>query len=105
MPLRATEAKKLIRRLLDGGVFNASEKHAREEMEKDGLTDVDAVNILRGGIVQEAEFEKGSWRHAVRTPRMVFVVTFEPEVHVLPGEDEDVSEMVLVVVTAWRVRS
>jgi hypothetical protein len=53
MPLRATDARKLIRRLLDEGTFVSPGKnsHARKEMEKDGLTDVDAVNVLRGGTV------------------------------------------------------
>lgn len=71
-------------------------------MEKDNLTDVDAVNVLRAGIVKEAEFENGSWRHHVKTQRMTFVIEFDPEVHVLPGEDADVSEMTVVVVTAWK---
>jgi hypothetical protein len=57
MPLRASDAKKLIRRLLDFGVFRVSEPHGRREMNKDNLTDVDAVNVLRAGVVQEAEYE------------------------------------------------
>jgi hypothetical protein len=81
MPLRATDARKLIRRLLDEGKFISpgARSHARQEMEKDRLTDLDAVNVLRGGAVREAEFENGSWRHRVETPKMVFVVVFDPE--------------------------
>ncbi len=30
--------------------------------------DVDAVNVLRGGVVREREFENGSWRHRVVSP-------------------------------------
>lgn len=71
-------------------------------METDGLTDVDAVNVLRGGVVREAEWENGSWRYRVETPRMVFVVVFEPEPDVLPASDEDVGELELVIVTGWR---
>lgn len=77
--------------------------HAREEMQKDGLTDVDAVNVLRAGIVREAEFENGSWRHRVETQRMVFVVTFDPEPEQMPQDDEVVEELELVVVTGWRL--
>lgn len=104
MPLRATDAKKLIRRLLEEGRFVSpgSGSHARREMETDGLTDVDAVNVLRGGVVREAEWENGSWRYRVETPRMVFVVVFEPEPDVLPASDEDVGELELVIVTGWR---
>src|ERR1700722_17830256 len=97
MPLRATDARKLVRRLLDEGKFVSpgARTHARQEMEKDGLTDVDAVNVLRGGAVREAEFENGSWRHRVETPRMVFVAVFDPEPQNVPADDEDVADVEL----------
>jgi hypothetical protein len=101
MPLRASDAKKLIRYLLDCGVFVVSQ-HARDEMKKDNLTDVDAVNILRGGVVQEAEWEHGSWRYAVGTQRMVFIVAFDPEVDTLPDLAPDITTTEVVIVTAWR---
>lgn len=104
MPLRATEAKKLIRRLLEEGRFVSpgSGSHARQEMENDGLTDVDAVNVLRGGVVREAEWENGSWPYRVETPKLVFVVVLEPEPDALPASDEEVGELEVVIVTAWR---
>ena len=55
----------------------------------DGLSDVDAVNVLRGGVVEPAELEAGTWRYRVRTSRMYFVVVLR-------------SETELRVVTAWR---
>ena len=81
MNLTAVDARKLIRRLLEEGSFvpPGAGSHARKEMDKDGLSDVDAVNVLRGGTVREPEWENGSWRYRVETPRMVFVVTFDPE--------------------------
>ncbi len=104
MPLRAPEARRLIRRLLDEGSFISpgAGTHARKEMEKDALTDVDAVNVLRGGVVREAEWENGSWRHRVETPKMVFVVTFDPEPDSMPKDDDSVGDVELVVVTGWR---
>lgn len=63
--------------------------HALEEMADDDLTTVDCVNVLRGGIVEPGELERGSWRYRVRTARICVVVAFRP--------DEE-----LVVVTAWR---
>lgn len=107
MALKATEARKLIRRLLDEGnlVIPATKSHARREMEADGLTDVDLVNVLRGGIVREAEWENGGWRHRVETPRMVFVVTFDPETDVVPDDDQPVGDVELIVVTGWKLRS
>ncbi len=105
MPLKATDARKLIRRLIDEGKFvpPGARSHARAEMQKDGLTDVDAVNVLRAGVVREAEFENGSWRHRVETQRMVFVVTFDPEPEQMPEDDDLVEELELVVVTGWRL--
>jgi hypothetical protein len=61
------------------------------------------VNVLRGGVVRDRELENGSWRHRVETQRMVFVVVFDPEPEVMPRDDEDLGELELVVVTAWRL--
>jgi hypothetical protein len=36
---------------------------------------------------------------------MCFAVTFDPEPAALPDKNDDVSEVELVVVTAWRIRS
>ena len=79
--------------------------HARLEMKKDNLTDVYVVNILRVGVVQPGEWENGSWRYRVLTQRMAVVAAFEPDVESLPSDEEDVSEMELIVVTAWRQKS
>jgi hypothetical protein len=87
-PLRSAQARRLILAVLNHGtvVFTG---HAEAELAKDGLTTVDAVRALRGGVVDEAEWENGTWRHHVRTPRITVVVELE-------------SDLELVVVTAWR---
>lgn len=105
MPLRAAEARQLIRRLLEEGCFVSPGRgsHARREMDKDDLSDLDAVNVLRAGTVREAEFENGSWRFRVETPRMCFVVTFDPEPEGMPAEGSDLSAFELIVVTGWRL--
>ncbi len=74
-------------------------------MEKDSLTDVDVVNVLRGGVVQAAERVNGSWRYRVLTQRTAVVAAFEPDVDAMPADKDDVSDMELVVVTAWRFKS
>ena len=104
MPLRATQARTYIRWLLDHGIFKVSD-HARDEMNKDNLNDLDAINTLRGGVVRESEWENGSWRYPVNTFRMCFVVAFNPDPIVLPDANEDLSGVKLTVVTAWRTRS
>ena len=53
------------------------------------LTIADCVNVLRGGVVEPGEFERGSLRYRVSTARLCVVVAFR-------------SEEELVVVTAWR---
>lgn len=88
-PLRPPEAKKLIHHILKRGNVTYSQPHALERMKERNLTNVDCVNILRAGVVQEAEEVKGSWRYQVYTPKMCAVVRFE-------------SESELEIVTAWR---
>ncbi len=87
-PLEPGAAKRLIRKIIELGTVTFS-KHALDEMAKDDLTTVDCVNVLRGGVVQPGELERGSWRYRVTTARMCVVVAFR-------------SEEELVVVTAWR---
>jgi hypothetical protein len=90
-PLRPHEAKPLARQILEDGIFTVS-PHARDECQKDRLTDVDLVNVIRAGVYEEAEFENSSWRYRIRTARMLVVIRFE-------------SETELEVVTAWRNRT
>jgi hypothetical protein len=87
-PLSPPAAKRLIQWILQGGSVGLS-RHAEQEMAKDNLTMVDVTNILRGGVVEQGEFENGSWRYRVRTARIAVVVAFR-------------SETELRVVTAWR---
>jgi hypothetical protein len=89
-PLRSDDCRLLIRTILQSGRFTYS-RHAKEEMLADDMTTVDCENVLRGGVVQPPDFEKGSWRYRVETSRMAVVVAFR-------------SSTELVVVTAWRVK-
>src|SRR3954463_7936965 len=88
-PLRPAEARKLLRAILASGevVFTS---HALDEMEQDGISQADAIGVLRSGVVEPAEFERGSWRYRVRPHRMYVVAAFR-------------SEVAAVVVTAWRL--
>ncbi len=88
-PLRCSQAKALIRDILRNGFVTYSKPHAEQRLKERNLTTVDCVNILRGGVVEEPEFENGSWRYRVRTPLICVVVRF-------------ISEDELEVVTAWR---
>ena len=89
-PYAPPHAKRLIQRILQEGAVRFS-GHALEEMAQDNLDTVDCVNVLRAGVVEPAEWENGSWRYRVRTPRMCVVVAFR-------------STTAAVVVTAWRKR-
>lgn len=90
-PLGQSDAKRLIQEIVSNGSVTMS-GHAQQEMRKDDLAATDVLNLLRGGVVEPAEFENGSWRYRVRTARMCVVVAFR-------------SETELRVVTAWRVSS
>ena len=89
-PLPPADAKRLLVGIIGSGTITLS-RHARDEMAKDGLNDQDAVNVLRGGVVEPGEPEGGSWRYRVRTSRMYFVVAFR-------------SDTEARVVTAWRIK-
>jgi hypothetical protein len=91
----AQEARRILRALLEGGATSWT-RHAKKEMVKDGLTVVDVVNVLRGGVVEEPEFENGAWRYRVRTDRIIVVCELDGEDDMQPDE--------IVVVTAWRNR-
>jgi hypothetical protein len=87
-PLSPLEARRLIREILRGGEVRFTGR-ALSEMEKDGVEEIDCVNVLRGGAVGPGEFENGSWRYRVRASKLTVVVAFR-------------SQTQLVVVTAWR---
>jgi len=84
------KARRLLREILVSGTLTYS-GHAKKELAKDKLTTQDVVNVLRAGVVEPSEFERGSWRHRVKTNTMCVVVVL-------------VSEQEAVVVTAWRIR-
>ncbi len=89
-PLDNVAARQLIRQILRDGTFRVT-SHALKELSNDDMEEVDAVNVLRGGMVDGCDFERGTWRYRVRTPKFVVVVAFR-------------SETELVVVTAWRLQ-
>jgi len=88
-PLSPDDTKRLVRRILESGVTTFSQ-HAREEMAKDRLTDVEVLRVLRSGTCERSDWERGTWRYRMRTQQIVVVVAFR-------------SEHALRVVTAWRV--
>lgn len=89
-PYRKENAKKLLRKILDDGVVTYSRPHALERLKERNLSTIDCENVLRAGIVEEAEFENGAWRHQVRTQKTVVVVEF-------------LSEEEILILTAWRL--
>ena len=87
-PLSAIDARSRARAILDNGQVTFT-KHCLEELANDGMTTVDATNVIRGGAYSEAEWENGGWRHQAYTQRFTVVIEFD-------------SETELIVVTAWR---
>lgn len=89
-PLREIEARQLLHQILVEGRVIFS-RHALIEMANDHMIEQDAINVLRAGVVDPAEWENGDWRYRVHTPRFCVVVAFD-------------SETLAIVVTAWRKR-
>jgi len=89
-PFLKGEAKKQLRKILSNGSVAYSRPHAIERLKKWNLSMLDCENVLRGGIVDEAEYENGSWRHRVRTQKIAVIIEF-------------LSEEELLIVTAWRL--
>jgi hypothetical protein len=59
---------------------------------KDGMTTVDAENIIRGGRCESFDLIGGTWRYRFTTDKMTAVIAFRSK-----------TEMVLV--TAWRKKT
>ncbi len=89
-PLTPSDGRKLICKILEERDVEFWH-HAQEEMTKDGLSQVDCLNVLRGGWPAAGECYGNRWRYQVHTQAICVVVQFELESH-------------LAVVTAWRKR-
>jgi hypothetical protein len=89
------KARKIVAEIVNTSPGNIQfSKHALEELKKDGLTTVDAWNVLKGTskIHQEGEFENGSYRYRLETNFILLVFAFWP------------SGKGLNIVTAWDKR-
>jgi hypothetical protein len=87
-PLRSSAARLLLSQILAAGGVKFT-GHALGEFQKDSITVARAYAVLRGGIVREAEWEHGEWRHQVHGGVDVLVLAFETETNA-------------VVITGWR---
>ena len=87
-PLPPGKVKSLLVALLEEGTVEYS-PHARKEMASDNITEGEIMGVLRGGVVEPGEHERGSWRYRVRRAKVYVVITFR-------------TESWTVVVTAWR---
>ena len=88
-PLKATDAKKQIKLILEDGEVVFRDPYFSKRMGERNISHMDVMNTLRAGIVDEAEWENGEWRHHVRTAKFTVVITF-PE------------DMLLATCTCWR---
>lgn len=88
-PLPPEQVRKRLRAILEAGTLTYAIPHALERLRQRNISLVDCENVLRGGVVDPAEWENGAWRYPVRTQKITVIVQFL-------DEDE------LLVVTAWR---
>lgn len=85
-PLTPEAARKLAREILANGAV-VFWQHALDELAKDKLKTTDALNVIRAGMCEPAEYEKGEWRYRFRTRLMAVVIGFDSkaELHVVTG--------------------
>lgn len=88
-PLPPDQARRRIRAILETGIVTYAIPHALERLRQRNISMVDCENVLRGGVVDPAEWENGAWRYPVRTQKITVIVQF-------------LAEEELMVVTAWR---
>ena len=86
--LKSADARKLAREIVENGTVEFT-AHARDEMAQDGLQTTDCLNLLRAGVCNPPEYEKGEYRYRVETARICVVVAFA-------------SRTRMTVITAWR---
>lgn len=48
-------------------------------MAERGVDEADIINVLRGGAVGSTDFENGTWRYRIFTPKIWIVVAFRSE--------------------------
>lgn len=89
-PLRANEARVLIRTILESGTVTYSQPHALDRLRQRRMTMLDVENVLRSGRCAEAEMENGVWRYRMFTNRFEVIIEF-------------LSTTELLIVTAWRI--
>jgi hypothetical protein len=89
--LTPSDARALARTIAVDGVVEFS-AHALEEMRNDALESTDCLNLIRAGVFQPPELEKGEWRYRVASSAMCLVITFR-------------SRDRLRIITAWRKQS
>lgn len=87
----AKKAKNHLRKILKSGDVMYSIPHAQERLQQRNISTVDCENVLRAGLVEEAELERGAWRYRVCSPNMVVVIEF-------------LSENTVLIITAWRIK-
>lgn len=94
--LSKSEAHKKLREIIRSNpsnpIFSA---HAINELKKDGLYTVDAINVLESPdarILLDGEFENGSFRYRIETSFIMIVFAFNERA------------TAIIIVTAWDKR-
>lgn len=92
-PLNHHDVRELIRQILSSPdrIWRTT-GHAEGRMDEHNMTEVDAVNVARGGMTLEDKtvFKDGTWRYQIYTPAMSIVIAFEDDFQTI------------VLITCWR---
>jgi len=79
-PVDAHTLRRILRACLQHGVLRYS-SHARKRMgpSQRDVSEQDVENCLWAGRMGNVDFEKGTWRYTVWTPRLSVVVAIDTE--------------------------
>src|SRR5262247_2951776 len=96
-PFDPAAARKLVRSILEGPGVTVFTKRAKADLVASGMTSVDAVNVLRGGIVAKPVASSSGWTYLAETGRMSVGFSFRRH-----GRDATSSPNELVIESARR---
>ena len=75
-PFDPETARGYIRAILDGPGMTVFTKRAKTDFLAQGMTSVDAVNVLRGGRIAKGIRTERGWTYRAETPRMSVECSF-----------------------------
>ena len=75
-PMTPIQARNQARWILEHGSVKYPD-HALKRLVDHGMSQVDAINVIRAGVYQPPEIQNAQWRYRIHTKRFYVVIAFE----------------------------